>query len=398
MPLILTVALFVAQAGAANVPGGGVAALTGFVRDAQGLPMPGVEVTLSGPAGSMTAVTSGDGAYRFEIARPGRYDQRVRKAGFRDVLRRHAIDAAARVDADVEMQPTHAEATTVTASRRAETLRTAPGAVTTIGSAEIRASAAENIPDLLRSAPGVNIVQFGARDFNVNTRGSTGILSNSMLVMVDGRSFFQPFYGAVYWDLATVTNQEIEQIEILGSPASSVWGANALSGVINIRTKSPRQLRGVQGSAGAGERGTKTAAAVWADSTRTVAYKVSGSYYEQDPWDRDNVLPDGSPMPAGVVFQNRGTKQPKLDVRVDWDADPKRVWSLRGGAAGANGYLHSALGPLEFSRGSYASYLDLGTPATRSPSTCTGIVSRPLSASCCSGWTRTRPTTRTSRT
>jgi outer membrane receptor protein involved in Fe transport len=351
--------LLVAQTATSPAIEQSVAELVGTVRDSQGLPMPGVVVTLSGPDGSMTVATAEDGAYRFRVVRPGRYDQRVRKDGFRDVARRHAIEAGTTIGADIEMRPTHAEATTVTASRREESLRTAPGAVTTISSAEIRASAADNIPDLLRTAPGVNSVQFGARDINVNTRSSTGVLSNSMLAMVDGRSIFQPLYGAVYWDLATVTNQEIEQIEILNSPASSIWGANALSGVINVRTKSPRQLSGLRGYAGFGERGTKTLGAIWAESTRSLAYKISGGYFEQDAWDRDNVLPDGRPMPPTVVFENRGARQPKIDARIDWDGDPKRVWSIRGGVAGANGYLHSALGPAEFEAGSYASYLDV---------------------------------------
>ena len=109
-----------------------------------------------------------------------------------------------------------------------------------------------------------------------------GYLANSMLVMVDGRSFFQPLYGAVYWDLMTVTAEEIGHIEVLRSPASAVWGANALTGVINIRTKSPRQMEGLRGHLGFGERGTKTAGMIWADSTDRLSYKLSGSYFDRN--------------------------------------------------------------------------------------------------------------------
>ena len=98
---------------------------------------------------------------------------------------------------------------------------------------------------------------------------------------------------------------------------------------------------------------------MWADSTDRLSYKLSGSYFEQDPWDRDNLLPNGNPMPPAAIFENRGASQPKVDVRVDWDADRSRVWSIRGGVAGASGLTHSALGPGEFASGSYSSYLEL---------------------------------------
>ena len=117
-------------------------------------------------------------------------------------------------------------------------------------------------------------------------------------------------------------------------------------------------MKGLHGEAEAGERGTRAVAATWADATDRLSYKLSGSYYEQDAWDRDNLLPSGTPMPSEVLFQNRGTKQPKFDARVDWDSDPRRIWSVRGGLAGADGLTHSALGPGEFSPGSYYSYLE----------------------------------------
>jgi iron complex outermembrane receptor protein len=211
----------------------------------------------------------------------------------------------------------------------------------------------------LRAIPGLNITQFGARDINVNSRSSTGILANSMLVMVDGRSFFQPLYGAVYWDLGTVAKDEIDQIEVLRSPNSALWGANALSGVINVRTKSPRQIAGFRGEVSFGERGTKSVNGTWAAATDSISYKLAGSYFEQDAWDRPTLLPNGNPMPATALFTNRGTSQPKIDVRIDWDRDRNRVWSLRGGLAGANGLIHTGIGPADLDAGAYASYLEV---------------------------------------
>lgn len=354
IPLFLLIAD--ASLGAAGQQAG---RLYGVVRDSTGLPMEGVEVVLSGPAGVATVTSMQDGAYQFQALEAGPYQLSALKTGFREWIRGVTLESGESLAIDLDMRPGYAETLIVTASRNRESLITAPASVAVLGSQEIETSAADTFADLLSGVPGLNITQFGARDININTRSSTGILSNSMLVMVDGRSFVQPFYGAVYWDLMTMTKDEIDQIEVLRSPASALWGANALGGVINVRTKSPRQMEGLRGHLGFGERGTRSAGVTWADSTDRLSYKLSGSYFEQDPWDRDNVLPDGSPMPPAAIFENRGTKQPKFDVRVDWDADRSRVWSIRGGLAGANGLTHSALGPGEFASGSYSSYLEL---------------------------------------
>lgn len=357
MTYLISILLVLAPAalGAGSQPGG----VSGVIRDSMGLPIEGVEVALSGPSGVATVTTAKDGAYQFHMLEAGEYQLRCVKNGFRESIRGIDVESGGTLAVDVTMQAGYAETVVVTASRAPESLITAPASVAVVGTQEIETSAADNFADLMRGVPGVNIVQFGARDLNVNTRGSTGILANSMLVMVDGRTVYQPLYGAVYWDLMTVTKDEVAQIEVLRTPASALWGANALSGVVNFRTKSPRQMTGFRGLAGVGERGTKTMSATWAAASPGYSYKISGSYFEQDAWDRDNVLPDGSPMPPFVVFTNRGSKQPKLDARIDWDANPRHVWSLRGGLAGAYGLIHSALGPGEFEDGSYYSYLEL---------------------------------------
>ena len=358
MTHLISILLVLATAtlGASSRQTGGV---SGVIRDSMGLPIEGVEVALSGPSGVATVTTAKDGAYQFQMLEAGEYQLRCVKSGFRQSIRGIDVESGGTHAVDVTLQAGYAETVVVTASRAPESLITAAASVAVVGTQEIETSAADNFADLLRGVPGVNIVQFGARDLNVNTRGSTGILANSMLVMVDGRPFFQPLYGAVYWDLMTVTKDEVAQIEVLRTPASALWGANALSGVVNFRTKSPRQMLGFRGLAGVGERGTRTVNAMWAAASPGYSYKISGSYFEQDAWDRDNLLPDGSPMPPFVVFTNRGSQQPKFDARIDWDADPRHVWSLRGGLAGAYGLIHSALGPGEFEDGSFYSYLEL---------------------------------------
>jgi outer membrane cobalamin receptor len=335
------------------------AQIIGTVRDALGTPLEGVTVALARDAVNRTATTDQDGRYRIDGIPPNRYQVSARGERLGELTRDVVVTAGAIVEVDFELKPAFADTVIVTAIRGEQSLISAPASVSVLGSHDIAVSAADNVPDMLRRVPGLNVAQFSARDMNINTRSSTGILSNSMLVLVDGRAFFQPLYGAVYWDLLTLTKDEIGQIEVLRSPASAMWGANALNGVVNIRTKSPRQVPAFSGQLAVGERGTKSASVFWADATDRLSYKLSGSYFEQDAWDRDNRLPDGSAMPPDVIFANRGTKQPKFDARVDWDGDSSRVWSLRGGVAGANGLTHSALGPGEFESGSYYNYVEL---------------------------------------
>jgi outer membrane receptor protein involved in Fe transport len=359
MKLVIAVALLVAHTSLAWAGQVAAAQLSGVLRNTGGAPVADADVLLSGPTGDAVARTGDDGAYRFSIQAPGTYTVTARTSGFRAVPQTVILEANASVDVALVLQPSYSATVVGSVFRTDELILSAPAAVSVITSDDIAGSPADNLPDLLRLAPGLNITQFGARDTEINARGASGVLANSMLVMIDGRSFFQPFYGAVYWDLGTVTKDEIDHIEVMRTPASALWGANALNGVINFTTKSPRQMQGLRGYLGFGEVGTRTAGVTWAAAGERVSYKLSGSYYEQDAWARDNVLPDGSPMPAFVQFQNRGTVQPKFDARVDWGQDAQAVWSLRGGIAGANGLIHSALGPAEFGSGSYYHYVEL---------------------------------------
>ena len=111
----------------------------------------------------------------------------------------------------------------------------------------IQNSPATNIGDLLRAVPGVNVTQVSARDINITTRGATSTLATSQLALVDGRSIYLDFFGMVMWDFVPTNPREIKQIEVIRGPASAVWGANAMSGVVNVITKTPRELAAERG-------------------------------------------------------------------------------------------------------------------------------------------------------
>ena len=126
-----------------------------------------------------------------------------------------------------------------TASRHLQSVADAPGPVTVISGSEIRASGAATLVDALRFAPGVDVVYLNASDLQLNIRGFSGELANKTLVLVDGRSVYWEFQGAIPWDALDVSVEEIDRIEILRSPGSVIYGPNAFSGVIHILTRRP---------------------------------------------------------------------------------------------------------------------------------------------------------------
>src|SRR5207244_4927533 len=118
----------------------------------------------------------------------------------------------------------------------------APAAVSLIDTETIQNSPATNIGDLLRAVPGLNVSQTSARDVNITARGATSTLATSQLALVDGRSVYLDFFGMVMWDLVPSNPNDIKQIEVIRGPASALWGANAMNGVVNVITSSPREL------------------------------------------------------------------------------------------------------------------------------------------------------------
>src|SRR5688572_20733237 len=150
--------------------------------------------------------------------------------------------AATQQPQDPDRPPSFEEQVVVSASRSEQILVNAPAAVTVINAETIANSPATNMGDLLRAVPGINVTQVSARDVNFTTRGATSTLATSQLSLVDGRSIYLDFFGMVMWDLVPTNMNEIRQIEVVRGPASAVWGANAMSGVVNVITRTPREL------------------------------------------------------------------------------------------------------------------------------------------------------------
>ncbi len=266
--------------------------------------------------------------------------------------------------------PKYEDQVVVTASRVEQKLVNAPATVSLISAQTIASSPSASYAELLRAVPGLNVTQTSARDINLVSRSASGTLSTSQLALIDGRSIYQDFFGFVAWDFLPVNPSEIKQIEVIRGPASAVWGANALTGVVNVITKSPRELVGESLLVSVGTFGRDAAGVersngslfsisgshAAAPSDR-LAYKVTAGFSTQDALGRPSgLIPNATNTPY-PDYENSGTSQPKFDVRVDLDSpDTGRKLVFAGGFAGTEGMIHTGIGPFDIDRGTFLAY------------------------------------------
>lgn len=248
------------------------------------------------------------------------------------------------------------EVIVVTASRTEQRLQEVPVAMTVISAEQLATTPADNYGDVLRSVPGLNVSQISARDIQISGRGATSSLATDQLVLLDGRSVYLDFFGFVMWDLLPVDFREIAQVEVVRGAGSAVWGANAMGGVINLITKSPWELAGTNAQLGGGEKGTLFGSVTHARAGENTGFKISASYFEQDPFDRPTgVIPGNTTTYPN--FKNSGTKQPKVDLRLDRNmADGDQILSFSLGSAGTDGIVHSGIGPFDIKSSSRLDY------------------------------------------
>ena len=369
--------------------------IAGRVTDETGAVLPGATVTLSGPDEARVTQADPNGDYVFPAVSPGAYAVTAGLSGFSDGTLEGIVVVNELVEAPPLMLPiaSFGDTVVVTASRTAVRVVDAPVTTSVVPAATLETTPSTNIGDVLRSVPGVNVIQLSARDVQVTSRQSTGPIANSQLVLMDGRSIYLDFFGMVFWDWLPANQGDIEQIEVVRGPASATWGANAMTGAVNIITRAPRDSVGTTVSMSGGwidrEAGSTvgqgagtmfgTNATITRAPSDTLAYRISAGYFQSDafprPTGRVPVIEDprvpggmvgGAPYPLdgvgpfGAAFANRGTSQPKFDVRVDQELANGGQFSYSGGVAGTEGLSHTGVGPFDIQRGSYLGYGKVG--------------------------------------
>jgi len=160
-------------------------------------------------------------------------------------------------------------------SRKEQKTSQVAAAIFVISREDISRSGALNIPDLLRMVPGVDVAQINASSWAISVRGFNGEFSNKLLVLVDGRTVYTPMFAGVFWNAQNVPLDSIDRIEVIRGPGASIWGSNAVNGVINIITRSAENTQGGQVSSDAGNAGIGPATITYGGKAQGIgAYRV----------------------------------------------------------------------------------------------------------------------------
>ncbi|HZM51526.1 MAG TPA: TonB-dependent receptor plug domain-containing protein [Vicinamibacteria bacterium] len=170
-----------------------------------------------------------------------------------------------------------------TVSRTAEMRSRSAAAVFVITQQDIRRSGATNLAEALRLAPGVQISRINSNQWAVGMRGFASRLSRSVLVLIDGRSVYTPLFAGTYWEVQDVLLEDIDRIEVIRGPGGTLWGANAVNGVINIITRSAKDTHGTFLEAGAGNEETGFGGARWGGALGAhTDVRVYAKYFDRD--------------------------------------------------------------------------------------------------------------------
>ncbi|WP_319586938.1 TonB-dependent receptor [uncultured Desulfobulbus sp.] len=162
--------------------------------------------------------------------------------------------------------------TVTSVAKKAQPLSDAAAAVFVITQEDIRRSGVTTIPDALAMAPGLQVAKISASKWSVSSRGFAGFTSNKLLVLMDGRSVYSPAYGGTFWDTQNTLLEDIDRIEVIRGPGGTLWGANAVNGVINIITKKAEDTQGGLVRVGAGTQETFSSAARYGSKIGETTY------------------------------------------------------------------------------------------------------------------------------
>jgi iron complex outermembrane receptor protein len=193
-------------------------------------------------------------------------------------------------------------------SRRAERLSDAPASIYVITSDDIRRSGVQSLPEALRLAPNLQVARTSASGYAITARGFNNAIGNKLLVLIDGRTVYTPLFSGVFWDAQHVVLDDVERIEVISGPGATLWGANAVNGVINVITRPARDTQGLLANVGAGTNRVGAVARYGGKVGADGSYRVYAGGFERD----NTELADGTPVRDGWSKGQAG-------FRADWN-------------------------------------------------------------------------------
>ncbi len=213
-------------------------------------------------------------------------------------------------------------------SGKAEPLSGAPASIFVITGEDIRRSAATSLAEALRLAPNLQVARIDARNYAITARGSNSAFENKMLVLIDDRIVYSPLFSGVFWDAQDVMLEDVERIEVISGPGGTLWGSNAVNGVINVITKSAADTQGTMITAGSGNKETGGGARYGGSTDGGGHYRLYAKYAD---------YADTKTAAGNRNFD--GWRRSQAGFRTDWAAGIDR-FTLQGDAYTGN--LHQA--------------------------------------------------------
>jgi iron complex outermembrane receptor protein len=228
--------------------------------------------------------------------------------------------------------------TVTSVSRKEQSLSKTGAAIFVINQDEIRRSGITNIPDLLRMAPGVNVARISSSTWAVSIRGFNDRYATKVLVLIDGRTINSEQSTGVFWDQQMVPVEEIERIEVIRGPGGTVWGADAVNGVINIITKKSKDTQGGLLSAGTGSQESAQGYVRYGGSLgKKATYRLYASYFNFDPANFAGGVPGSDAL--------HGTQG---GARADWNITDRDSLTVQVDAfRGDDGMVSTVIAPLQ---------------------------------------------------
>lgn len=193
-----------------------------------------------------------------------------------------------------------------------------PAAINVITGEDIRRSGVTNIPDALRLVPGVEVAQVDGSTWSIGIRGFGTNLTRSVLVLIDGRTVYTPLFAGTNWDVQNVMMDDIDRIEVICGPGGTIWGPNAVDGVINIITKSAQDTQGTLVSAGGGNVEQGFLNARYGGGNGDFSYRIYGMGFTIGPEEH----------PPGQNFDDWRNVQGGF--RIDWKESARDSFTLQG--------------------------------------------------------------------
>jgi iron complex outermembrane recepter protein len=212
-------------------------------------------------------------------------------------------------------------------SKKEQSLSMSGAAIYVITQEDIRRSGAATIPDLIRMVPGVDVAQIDANTYAISIRGFNDRLADKVLVLIDGRTVYTPTTSGVYWDQQDVPLEDIDRIEIIRGPGGTIWGGNAVNGVINIITKRAKDTQGLVVSAAGGTEGTARGLIQYGGKVGDIgSYRVFENYSNTG----NSLASDGKTSAAdGWHLFHTG-------FRSDWTLSPHDTMTVQGDLSDAS--------------------------------------------------------------